>query len=259
MVVIQSLYVAVATRFFRHRLRPVVAWLAADRGETGAVAAWEAAASLPAWWFGGLMLAPVLVTCPAGALLIVWQLDLPARGFAIVLAGALVVSIYAISMLFVVIEWALNPLLADLSDHLPSDAELHPTGVPVRSRLLVALPAINVVAGVFVASVARSEGAELNDLGVVILVSVAAAVTLSLWFTVLLSRSLVVPIGELRTATERVRRGDLEARVPILSADETGELAQSFNRMVVGPQERERLGEAFRRVRRPRARRARTA
>jgi len=80
-------------------------------------------------------------------------------------------------MLFFVIEWALRPLLIDLSAHLPGDAELHPNGVSLRTRLLTALLAINIVTGVFVAALARPEGADLNDLGIVVLVSFGVTLT----------------------------------------------------------------------------------
>src|SRR5437588_12623410 len=39
--------------------------------------------------------------------------------------------------------------------------------------------------------------------------------------------------------------GDYSARVPVVATDETGVLAQSFNTMVEGLDERERLREAF--------------
>ena len=39
--------------------------------------------------------------------------------------------------------------------------------------------------------------------------------------------------------------GDFGARVPVLGTDETGRLAGSFNQMVAGLEERERLREAF--------------
>src|SRR5205823_12258832 len=61
----------------------------------------------------------------------------------------------------------------------------------------------------------------------------------------LLSDSVVAPIVELERATKRVRKGDLEARVPVFSTDETGNLARSFNEMVAGLAERERIREAF--------------
>jgi adenylate cyclase len=53
------------------------------------------------------------------------------------------------------------------------------------------------------------------------------------------------PIVELRDAARRIGDGDLTARVPVVSTDETGELAAAFNAMVSGLRERERLHEAF--------------
>ena len=44
---------------------------------------------------------------------------------------------------------------------------------------------------------------------------------------------------------ERVGRGDLEARAPVVSNDEIGAVAEGFNRMVAGLRERERIRETF--------------
>jgi PAS domain S-box-containing protein len=49
--------------------------------------------------------------------------------------------------------------------------------------------------------------------------------------TMLLMRSILLPVRHLVKATERIERGDYGAAVPILSADELGELGHSFNRM----------------------------
>jgi class 3 adenylate cyclase len=62
---------------------------------------------------------------------------------------------------------------------------------------------------------------------------------------VLVVRSLGSSLGDLQRATDRVRAGDFSARVPLVATDETGRLAQSFNMMVEGLDERERLREAF--------------
>src|SRR5690606_24666939 len=40
-------------------------------------------------------------------------------------------------------------------------------------------------------------------------------------------------------------RGDLSARVPVMSGDELGQLASSFNTMMTGLEEREKLQSAF--------------
>jgi class 3 adenylate cyclase len=54
-----------------------------------------------------------------------------------------------------------------------------------------------------------------------------------------------MPVRDLLDATERVREGDLATRVPVLSGDELGTLASSFNAMLTGLEEREALREAF--------------
>ncbi len=58
------------------------------------------------------------------------------------------------------------------------------------------------------------------------------------WFGIVLARQLVTPIGSLITASDRVRGGDLSARVPEgEQIDEFDYLAKSFNRMTLQIQE----------------------
>jgi adenylate cyclase len=59
------------------------------------------------------------------------------------------------------------------------------------------------------------------------------------------TRSVLRPVDRLLKATEAVKKGDLDARVPITSGDELGQLAGSFNEMMHGLSEREALREAF--------------
>ena len=68
---------------------------------------------------------------------------------------------------------------------------------------------------------------------------------ISTWLSFVLADAVSGPIADLRDATRRVGAGDLTVRVPVVSTDETGELAASFNAMVAGLGERERLREAF--------------
>src|SRR6185436_7281099 len=85
----------------------------------------------------------------------------------------------------------------------------------------------------------------LHDLGLDVVVAVLVAFTISLELTVLVTRSVLQPVDRLLEATEAVKKGDLEARVPITSGDELGQLAGSFNEMMDGLSEREALREAF--------------
>lgn len=72
------------------------------------------------------------------------------------------------------------------------------------------------------------------------------ASTLGLCVTLIfVARSLVGPIRSLENAVASVRRNDLSVTVPVLSNDETGQLASSFNRMVHGLRERALIRQTF--------------
>jgi HAMP domain-containing protein len=57
-------------------------------------------------------------------------------------------------------------------------------------------------------------------------------VILAVLVSLLVSRELVRPLHQLKEATDRISRGDLGVKLELRSADEIGELADSFDRMV---------------------------
>jgi class 3 adenylate cyclase len=110
----------------------------------------------------------------------------------------------------------------------------------------VTAPVINVLTGMVVAGIAlHRPGAHLRDLGLAWVIAVAVSLTVSLELAVLVFRSVGSAFRDLQQATGRVAAGDFTARVPVVATDETGALAQSFNLMVEGLDERERLRAAF--------------
>src|SRR3972149_6028828 len=46
-----------------------------------------------------------------------------------------------------------------------------------------------------------------------------------------ISRKIINPVQSLITATEKISKGDMSARIPVTSQDEIGELTEAFNRM----------------------------
>ncbi len=65
-------------------------------------------------------------------------------------------------------------------------------------------------------------------------------VFVAIWFGLILARQLVAPISELVTASERVRAGDLNTRVPEFQGmEEFDYLGRSFNRMTTQIQEQQ--------------------
>jgi len=226
-------------------LRPVREWLAGDRGHDATVRAWRALAELPIAFLRRWKLVPPLVTIPPVTIYATVELGLPAYSVLVILDGAFVVLSYGAILRFFTTELAMRPVLEEVGRTLPEDFTIGRGGVPLRVKLLTTLPIINVITGVLVAGLSADGRAGVTSLGVDVLVAVAVAATISLELTLLLSRAILGPVDDLRDATERIRGGDLSARVPVLAADETGRLAQSFNRMAAGLEERERLREAL--------------
>jgi class 3 adenylate cyclase len=159
-------------------------------------------------------------------------------------AGATVVLLYGVLLRFFFFEIVIRPVLEDVSTTVAPDADLGPVALSLRARLLLSMPVINIVGGVVVAGLSGG-GRGFDALGLGVAFAILVAVTISLELSLLLARSILVPLRELQRGTEAVAEGDLSVRVPVVTADETGRLAASFNGMVAGLEERERLREAF--------------
>jgi class 3 adenylate cyclase len=237
------LAVAVDWRRMAAPLRPLRDWL---NGEDVAPAdAWRATVQLPLVLFqGGDKRAIRLVVRPVSVFATV-ELQLPAYSVAFLFVGGLVSIGYAAVLHFFYAETAFAPVVRELAPSLPPDFEVGRVGVPLRWKLLGALPMINVITGVVVSGLSTSGRQSAEDLGVSVLAAVIVAFTLSLELTVLVSRSVLRPVSDLIEATERVKAGDLSSRVPVTSGDELGTLASSFNSMMHGLAERQALHDAF--------------
>ena len=73
----------------------------------------------------------------------------------------------------------------------------------------------------------------------------AIATALGLIFAWAVTRSLVEPIRRLLGGTQAVERGDLDVEILVKTRDELATLAESFNHMVAGLREKERIRETF--------------
>jgi adenylate cyclase len=222
------------------RLEPITRWIAGRRDEASTDRAWAAAVGLPLNLVKEELFYPVAaVVLPSSitALLVLnlsW-LDI----FPLVAAGGIAVG-YGAILHHLTVEAGMRPVLIDINRSAAPRVETEVKALPLRLRLLTALPMINVITGLVVAAIAGAD-----NLGVSVLVAIGVATTISLELTILLSRSILGPLADLRGATGRVGRGNFDVDVPITTADEIGELAASFNQMVAGLRERERIRRAF--------------
>jgi methyl-accepting chemotaxis protein len=175
-----------------------------------------------------------------------WLLHLEWWDFFVIAVVGSVALIGGVIIRYFTMEIVTRPVLERIAERLPPGFTPDAPGLPLRWRLLAAAPAINVITAVVVAGLSSNgQDTNLSDLGVACLIAVGVSFTLSLELAILAVRSLGSSLNDLRTATERVRAGDFSARVPVVSSDDTGRLAQSFNTMVEGLDERERLRAAI--------------
>jgi class 3 adenylate cyclase len=234
-----------ATRLAAKMLRPVTTWIDGQRDPASTITAWTALAEMPARFFRRWGWVSLLCSLPPIALFITWELSLPTYGFFLVLLASVGVLAYGAVGRFFAVELVLRPVLEDISYELPEDFEITRTMMPLKRKILIALPMVNIVTGVVVAGLTSDGEGGLGGIALTVGIAIAVAATISLEVNVLLSRAMLTPLLNLRRATERLASGDLGARVALISTDETGQLAQAFNQMAAGLEERERLREAF--------------
>ncbi len=233
-----------AYRMISRLLRPVDAWLHGDRSSEASAEAWRALAALPSRFTRAWRWMALGITVVPFCAYVTLVLELSVAGFGVLVAAGCVLATYGLFLRFFGHELALRPVLEDVSADLPDDFDLGPAGISLRARLLLALPLLNIITGLSVAGLSSDGPATLADLGGDVAFTVLVAFTVAFELTWLLARSVIDPIRELQAATARVTEGDLDVRVPVVSTDETGRLAQSFNQAVAGLAERRRLLEA---------------
>ncbi len=208
------------------------------------VAAWEAATTYPtrswrrdSWRVNTIAIVPSVI-----AMLLI--LDLEWTAFPVLVGATLVAAGYATVLSYSIAEFLMRPLLDDIAAALPDDFEFKRGGLPVRKRHIIALPIFTALTGLVVAALV-TDGGGTDLLALSVVTSVGVGLVLSHELTVLLAKAITDPISRLSEALARVRAGDYGVRVPIISADELGELSDDFNQMVAGLEERERIRDAF--------------
>jgi adenylate cyclase len=108
------------------------------------------------------------------------------------------------------------------------------TGAPVVGLVLI---------GILVTIDAK--GVTTGRMALAMIVLGAVALIFGLAVELLAARAVADPVRTVRRGMERVRRGDLEARIPVYDASDLGRLQDGFNRMASDLQDRARLRDLF--------------
>jgi class 3 adenylate cyclase len=222
------------------RLKPIKDWISGQRDENSTSRAWAASINLPLHLIKADIKIPTLVVVIPGCAAATHFLGLGWTSIFPLIAGSMVALGYSGLLHYLAVEAGMRPVLIEINQEV-SPRRTPARAISLRTRLLAAAPAINVVAGFVVAAITSNGG----GISVRILIAVGIAGMISLELTLLLARSILTPLADLQDATKRLARGEYDTAVPITTGDELGELAASFNQMVSGLAEREQLREAF--------------
>jgi adenylate cyclase len=226
-------------------MRPISEWIGGARDEQRTQEAWSAAVGLPLAFIRRDLWIPIVVAIAPACIWAVIVLELSWPAFFPLFAGSMVALGYSAILHYLILEAGMRPVLIEINQSRAAPRlSAGGSAIPLRVRLMAALPLINLITGLVVAAF-TSGGGGGAALGLDVLVAVAVATTISLELTVLFSKSILRPIADLQRATQAVREGRYDVSVPVTTGDELGELAASFNQMVEGLAEREKLREAF--------------
>ena len=225
-------------------MRPTVDWVRGKRDVTSAPAVWRNLA-LDFW----RVLVLGIVTFSVAAIPLILYVNrvagLPRYGTLLIGVGMQILIAGVAFVNYFLYEALARPILRDVSRLLPPDFEIPRRGPRLALKVLGASVVIPAYGGILlIAATGQVEG-PLALLGVGIAILAFVTITLSLPLSALLARSVVSPVEALVRASQEVRAGELGTRVPITSADEIGELSQSFNEMVAGLRERHSLQAAM--------------
>jgi class 3 adenylate cyclase len=131
-------------------------------------------------------------------------------------------------------------------DHLPVDRAV-PLGSRIYQEVVTRLVLRNSPTPQFV-GVALSTAGQIDLLqraGALLFEIFAGGIIVAFLLGIMLSRRITRPIGALVAASEGVAAGDLTQVLPVTTGDEIGALTTSFNAMIGGLRERQRMHDIF--------------
>src|SRR3954452_23297376 len=223
------------------RLRPISEWIGGRRDFEHTAPARSASIGLPLELIRNDIKIPTLVVVIPGCAAATALLHLSWFNFFPFFVGSMVALGYSGILHYLLVESGMRPVLVDINQSVSPRLTTGQRAISLRVRLMTALPAINIITA-FIVSALTSNG---GGISATVLIAIAVGTMISLELSVLLSKSILRPVADLREAAQRVAFGDYDFAVPVTTADELGELAATFNQVVQGLREREQIREAF--------------
>lgn len=140
------------------------------------------------------------------------------------------------------LEFMLRRILADAARWIADPPERpRSSGLGIGGKLTLGLAASTAGSAEFVTALWQTRGSGSTGMLNIVGLTVLAAVPYLLTTALAVALMVLAPVRELIRATRAVAQGNYGVRVPVTTEDEFGLLTTTFNAMVEGLQERERL------------------
>lgn len=212
--------------------RPLADWLAEGAPRESAPMVWRIVVRLPYTYAASAFVWGVLFAAVPTAVFS-WQLfDFTHAEAVYVLIVLLLGGILLILFSYLAQELYLRPPLRHLATQLPLDFDPGTAGMRLPQRLLAFQILVTAGGGILVTYGLTVNDKTLREPALGLALTAVATVGITFALGVQFNRLFAEPIADLLRATRVVRSGELLARVPIVSDDEHGELAASFNEMI---------------------------
>ncbi|MBU2490520.1 MAG: adenylate/guanylate cyclase domain-containing protein, partial [Proteobacteria bacterium] len=164
-----------------------------------------------------------------------------------VVSGGLVTVVFVYFVLdLAVARWLAPRVLAGLpATRVPGVRQASLRGKMTLYYFATVVMLVAIMAGSFAMAAMETGGDGRLPLLPMVLAMASWAILVGSVFLLLLSRQITRPVLNLMAAMEQVRNGDTDIRIPVVTADEMGQVAEGFNRMVKSVAERDFIRETF--------------
>lgn len=225
----------------RNLLRRVTKPLAGPGRDASSTEVWIAARQLPTSVAKAVVVG-ALVLAPLHALSIWWVAPETWRMFVAYTLGYVLMTLPNVVFLLFALQIALRPVISSL----PPVAGLPAASgaISVRSRLLVAYPAIIFVPLMVGLALATGRGHLMDKIGTLFDQLFIGLGLVAVWIVplvLMVGYATLAPLNDLLRTAKALGKGDLSVRVPEISADEHGVLARAFNDAIRGLEDSVRI------------------
>ena len=202
-------------------------------------------------WTTSIVMFPVLTVWHFGH----WSPDLMSQQ----ILGPLVNGFLATTLSYLLVDWLFRAMVTPTVFPQGRVAAVSGSLAPgVRTRLLLFLIAVAFIPLFMLLGLVRAAAVRVDagmpaaqvvaSLATASTITFAIFVVLGVLLTLVVARSLTLPLACMAAALKQVQAGDLNVAVTVNSADEVGVLADGVNAMVETLRDRERILQTFGRV-----------